>query len=76
MDVPCEATAIEKKQNLLLPIEGLADEVDQSSGEKARTVTRSLFLSAIDDFDGRHVAVTDPILQIQFFVASLTGVLQ
>ena len=76
MDVPCEATAIEKKQNLLLPIEGLADEVDQSSGEKARTVTRSLFLSAIDDFDGRHVAVTDTILQVQFFVASLAGVLQ
>lgn len=76
MDVSCEATTIEKKQNLLLPIKSLADEIDQSSGEKAGTVSRPLFLSTIDDFDGRHVAVTDPILQIQFFVASLSSVLQ
>ena len=33
---------------MLLPIKGLADEVDQSSGEKTGTVSRPLFLSTID----------------------------
>ena len=76
MDVAGESPTVEKEQDLFLAIESLPDQVDQSPGEQTGTVSGTLFSSAIDELDGRHVPIADPVFKSQFFIPTLTGILQ